>query len=60
MWAPNEHSLAYAYHIQVATDENSSETGISLQDGELQPDENDENVQVTPVVIEKGLKPMDM
>ena len=60
MWAPNEHSLAYAYHIQVATDENSSENGISLQDGELQPDENDENVQVTPVEIEKGLKPMDM
>lgn len=60
MWAPNEHSLAYTYHIQVATDENSSETGISLQDGELQPDENDENVQVTPVEIEKGLKPMDM
>ena len=60
MWAPNEHSLAYTYHIQVATDENSSENGISLQDGELQPDENDENVQVTPVEIEKGLKPMDM
>ena len=60
MWAPNEHSLAYTYHIQVATDENSSENGISLQDGELQPDENDENVQVTPVEIDKGLKPMDM
>ena len=44
----------------MATDENSSENGISLQDGELQPDENDENVQVTPVEIEKGLKPMDM
>ena len=44
----------------MATDENSSENGISLQDGELQPDENDDNVQVTPVEIEKGLKPMDM
>ena len=60
MWAPNEHSLAYTYHIQVATDENSSENGISLQDGELQPVENNESVQVTTVEIDKGLKPMDM
>ena len=44
----------------MATDENSSETGISLQDGELQPIENDESVQVTTVEIDKGLKPMDM
>lgn len=44
----------------MATDENSSETGISLQDGELQPDDDDENVQVTPVEIDKGLKPMEM
>lgn len=44
----------------MATDENSSETGISLQDGELQPIENDENVQVTTVEIDKGLKPMEM
>ena len=60
MWAPNEHSLAYTYHIQVATDENSSENGISLQDGELQPVENNESVQVTTVEIDKGLKPMEM
>ena len=60
MWAPNEHSLAYAYHVQVATDENSSENGISLQDGELQPVENDASVQVTTVEIDKGLKPMEM
>ena len=60
MWAPNEHSLAYTYHIQVATDENSSENSISLQDGELQPVENNESVQVTTVEIDKGLKPMNM
>lgn len=61
MWAPNERSLAYAYHVQVATDEHPDAEVVSMQDGMLQSADEGEGVKVE--TVEGGaenLKPMNM
>lgn len=52
--------MAYAYHVQVATDEQMGEEVVSMQDGELQPIENNDNVRVATVEVGEELKPMHM
>ena len=59
LWAPNERSLAYAYHVQVATEEHTEEV-MSMQDGELQPSNPNEHVTVETVDTTDTLKPMKM
>lgn len=62
LWAPNEHSLAYAYHMQVATDEQEGEgESVIMPENELQPVANHGNVQISPVDLSGDrLKPMKM
>lgn len=61
MWAPNERSLAYAYHVQVSTDErqDTEEYAMQEQDTTLQAAGNEGSVQVATVeATEESLKPM--
>lgn len=60
LWAPNERSLAYAYHVQVATEERPDGEVVSMQDGELQPSNPSEHVTVETVDTTDTLKPMKM
>ena len=60
LWAPNERSLAYAYHVQVATDERPETEVMSMQDGELQSSNPNEHVTVETVDTTDTLKPMKM
>ena len=61
MWAPNEHSLEYAYHVQVATDERTGSELVSVQDDMIQGGEEEAGVMVSTVQggVE-SLKPMKM
>ncbi|KAK8833163.1 hypothetical protein WA577_002777 [Blastocystis sp. JDR] len=61
LWAPNEHSLEYAYHVQVATDERTGSELVSVQDDLIQGGEEEAGVMVSTVQggVE-SLKPMKM
>ena len=61
LWAPNERSLAYAYHVQVATDERTENELIPVQDELIQGGEEEAGVMVSPIQggVE-SLKPMKM
>ena len=61
MWAPNDRSLAYAYHVQVATDEHGDEEMAYMQDVGLQTESGNVRVEVSPIDLSQtGLKPMKM
>ena len=61
LWAPNDRSLAYAYHVQVATDEHCNEEMEYMQDDDLQSDSGNVHVEVSPIDLsQSGLKPMKM
>ncbi|KAM7453215.1 hypothetical protein BLSTO_06042, partial [Blastocystis sp. subtype 1] len=61
LWAPNERSLEYAYHVQVATDERTGSELVSVQDDLIQGGEEEAGVMVSTVQggVE-SLKPMKM
>lgn len=56
MWKPSENSSAYTYRLQIATDENTSVDGLSVEP--LQ-DTNDREVIVVKT-LNSGFKPMNI
>ena len=59
MWAPNERSLAYAYHVQVSTDERQDQEEYVMQEDSLQGAGGEGSIQVATVeATEESLKPM--
>lgn len=60
LWAPDERSLAYAYHVQVSTDERPDVEATPEQDTELQPVIPNEQVTVETLNSEETMKPMTM
>lgn len=59
MWAPNERSLAYAYHVQVSTDERQDQEEYAMQEESLQGAGAEGSIQVATVeATEDSLKPM--
>ena len=62
LWAPNERSLAYAYHVQVSTDEHQDQEEYAMQEQEvLQTAGVEGSVQIATVeATEDSLKPMSI
>lgn len=61
MWAPNERSLAYAYHTQVSTDERQDTEEYAMQDQETLVSNVEGSVKVATVeATEESLKPMSI
>ena len=61
MWAPNERSLAYAYHTQVSTEERQDTEEYALQDQETLVSNVEGSVKVATVeATEESLKPMSI
>ncbi|CBK21790.2 uncharacterized protein [Blastocystis hominis] len=59
LWAPNERSLAYAYHVQVSTDERQDQEEYAMQEDGLQGAGGEGSIQVATVeATEDSLKPM--
>ena len=59
LWAPNERSLAYAYHVQVSTDERQDQEEYAMQEESLQGAGAEGSIQVATVeATEDSLKPM--
>lgn len=56
LWAPNENSSAYAYHMQISTDERQDAEEYAMQDP-LQADSSNVAIKIT-TVSQDELKPM--
>ena len=61
MWAPNERSLAYAYHTQVSTDERQDTEEYAMQDQETLVSNVEGSLKAATVAAtEECLKPMSI